>query len=193
MFQRFFAVLLLVASVALFFMYVNPTYSTVKELQIKEEELNDALGKAKELQAVRDSLLSKYNTFSKEDQLRLEKLLPDHIDNVRLVIDIEEIAKRHNLTVSGLNIASTDTPTSDGSINERGVSSGRGALGSAHGGLVGEVTFSFSVSTSYEVFLQFLRDLENSLRLIDVTALSFVSANENFYEFDISIKTYWLR
>ena len=79
-------VLLIILSIGLFFMYVDPTYNNVQEIIQEQERFDEALDKSKELQMIRDELLAKYNTFSTSDLNRLSKLLPDNVDNVRLVL-----------------------------------------------------------------------------------------------------------
>ena len=218
--RRFFPLLLLLASVGLFFAYVNPTYNGLADLKQQTAKLDEALNKAKELQSIRDQLLSKYNTFSSGDLERLKKLLPDHIDNVRLIIDIDDIASRYGMSVTKVAISKSESgaqknnaqagtavaealpgvPTgraSAASTGQGGFSlpprESRGAVSGSAQEDLGTVDLSFSVSTSYETFLAFLRDLERSLRLVDVTKLSFNAASSNQYDFTITIRTYWLR
>ena len=52
---------------------------------------------------------------------------------------------------------------------------------------------SFKVSAPYENFVKFMKDLEQSLRIVDVTALSFKANANNIYDYSVSIKTYWLK
>ena len=58
---------------------------------------------------------------------------------------------------------------------------------------IGSVTLGFSVTTRYQTFKDFLHSLENSLRLADVTNISIKNTSGDFYDFDVTIKTYWLR
>jgi len=212
--RRFFPLLMLIASVGLFFAYVNPTYNGLDDLKQQSAKLDEALNKAKELQSIRDQLLSKYNTFSSEELDRLKKLLPDHIDNVRLIIDIDDIASRYGMSVTKVSIsnsgsgdqkkgtqsggAAAETPSgAKVSPPQAGFSlpprqSGTAASASTQDDL-GSVDLSFSVSSSYETFLTFLRDLERSLRLVDITKLSFNAASSDSYDFNVTIRTYWLR
>jgi hypothetical protein len=64
------------------------------------------------------------------------------------------------------------------------------------------VTVSFTVTATYDTFLKILRDLEKSLRIIDVTRISFNLADPTAagganrggaYDFNVEVKTYWLR
>lgn len=171
---------LLGVALALFFGYIDPTYQEIKELRTQEKQFNQALDQSRELQSVRDSLLSRYNTLSQSDLDRLQKLLPDHVDNVRLILDIDGIASKYNMrtrNVTVSNAASEDQNTIVGT-SSRGVES---------------VVLSFSVAATYDNFLRFLKDLESSLRIVDIVGLSFSAAEGDAYNFNLSIKTYWLK
>ncbi|MEX0652411.1 MAG: type 4a pilus biogenesis protein PilO [Candidatus Paceibacterota bacterium] len=175
------AIPLILISVALglFFVYIDPTYQNIKKLSAEEKTYNEALNQSRELQEIRDTLLSRYNTFSQEDLSRLNKLLPDHVDNVRLILDIDSIASNYgmrtrNVTVSG---ASSEEPNVIGA-NQNSVDS---------------VILSFSVSATYENFIRFIKDLESSLRIVDVVGLTFSATEGEAFNFNISIRTYWLK
>ena len=177
--------ILVIAAIGLFVGYTNPAYQGaegVKALQAREKSYDDALTKSQELKMVRDQLLSKFNTFSSEDKDKLLAMLPDNVDNIRLVIDINNVAARHNLAVKNLQIGETIS----------GKSSRNTAAVGASGSKVGSVDFGFTVSSDYEGFLSFLSDLEHSLRLIDVEKIGFSVSQTNINDYSFSIRTYWL-
>ncbi|MBL7045317.1 MAG: type 4a pilus biogenesis protein PilO [Parcubacteria group bacterium] len=179
-----FPVLFIVLAIGLFFVYVDPTYKEVQNTLIEEERFDQAFDKSKELQAVRDKLLSKYNTFSSNDLDRLSKLLPDHVDNVRLVLDIDHIASTYGMRMKNVVVDSQEE-------RQEGVI---GPDTSEHQ----SIALLFSVSSSYESLKLFIRDLERSLRIVDITGISLTSAtaiegSNNLYEYNIALKTYWLK
>ena len=51
-----------------------------------------------------------------------------------------------------------------------------------------------TVTASYDNFIAFLKDLEKSLRLVDVVSLTFTAPESSpTYDFTIGLKTYWLK
>ena len=80
-----FAILGVILSGLTFFFYTKPTYEAVQNTSAQVDQYNAALDKAAELQQLKQSLLSRYNAFSSNDLDRLQKFLPDHVDNVRLI------------------------------------------------------------------------------------------------------------
>ncbi|MAF59274.1 MAG: type 4a pilus biogenesis protein PilO [Candidatus Pacebacteria bacterium] len=170
----------LLVSAGVFVGYIKPTYDDVKILQFEDSQFNQALDKSRELQEVRGSLLSRFNTFSEADLARLQKMLPDNVDNVRLILDIDGVASKYNMRTRNVQVVqdSSATPEIIG-LDTRPFDS---------------LILSFSVAGTYDGFINFLRDLESSLRIVDVLSLTFQSNRiGDLYEFDMSIRTYWLK
>ncbi|MCL9971787.1 MAG: type 4a pilus biogenesis protein PilO [Candidatus Pacebacteria bacterium] len=178
-------VLAVVIAGVLFYLYIDPTYEQVKLLRAEEATLNTALTRALELQQTRDQLLSRYNTFSPEDLSRLEKMLPDHVDNVRLALDMDSMASAYGMRVKNLSI---QKPEEDNKKKPRQVQT----VGPDER-LYESMVLSFSVTGEYDTFQQFIRDLEKSLRLVDIESVSFSSTDVDLYEFTVSLRTYWLK
>ena len=166
----------------IFFAYINPAYLRIQGLRAEEAQFDQALNKSKELQATRDQLLSKYNTFSPDDLGRLTKFLPDSVDNVRLILDLNSIASRYGMRTRNV------------SLQTKGSSAARAAVGAVGPSTspYGSVVLSFSVSGSYPTFIAFLEDLERSLRLTDVVGVSFTANDTGTYNYDVAVRTYWL-
>jgi len=123
--------------------------------------------------------VTKKSNFSPEQIDRLERLLPDNIDNIKLVIDIKNIAANHNLVLKNIKL---DTNV--------GVDPKKLGVDQSKYGTVG---LSFSITSSYDNFQVFLTDLENSLRLVDIIDLSVTANDTGLYEFSVGLKTYWLK
>lgn len=173
--------IIIVASLGAVFGFVNPRYEEVKVLQAERAQYQEALNNAQQLQKVRDSLLSTYNALPKNDLEKLKKLLPDHVDNVRLIIDISDIARRYGLSLKSVKNVETNKQNPNGpeiDLNQD---------------LYGSAALNFSVSSPYSNFIAFLKDLEQSLRVVDIESLEFDTKEGSIYDFNLGIKTYWLK
>jgi hypothetical protein len=165
-------------SVFAFFGFISPRYTATQGLRGEQQELVAASEKMTVLNEARTELVSRYNTFSSEDLDRVGKALPDNVDNIKLVRDIDGIASRHDLSVRNVAVEITgDLPGTISTGDET----------------YGTVLVTFSVACSYETFLVFLADLERSLRILDVVNIMFSSAEDDTYQYVISFKTYWLK
>lgn len=169
---------LLVAAGGVFFGFTDEHYAAIQGLEDEKTELSRAAEKMNELNEVRDELLGRRALFSSEDIERLEKALPDNVDNIRLINDLDGIASQYNMSVRGASVSFATDASGDIIVDEKSY---------------GVVTVEFSVSGPYQTFLNFLDKLEHSLRIVDVTKVSFSSSEEDFYEYSISLQTYWLR
>ena len=175
--------ILLVAAVGLFFGYTNRAFQGTKDISAQAAAYDQALTTANQLKSQRDQLLSKRDTFSTDDVQKLERMLPDNVDNIRLIIDINSIAARHSLALKNVSLGTV----SSGSTAQSAVAVG------ASGSPVGSVDLGFTVTAPYTTFQAFLADLEHSLRLIDVEKITFKGAGTaDSADYTLSIRTYWL-
>lgn len=174
---------LLIAGGAFYF-YIDPTYTEIRTLREEESTLKLALDRARELQTVRDQLISRKGAFSTSDLERLEKMLPDHVDNVRLALDMDSLAAQYSMRIRNVLVEKTGDTRATAARqvqvgpDERAYESMR---------------ISFTVSGPYATFRSFLADLETSLRLVDVESLSFSATDTGVYDYTVSLRTYWLK
>ena len=171
-------------------MFTQPKYQETKDAKQEIQQYDEALDKANELQQLKQSLLSRYNAFDPNDVSRLQKLLPDHVDNVRLVLDLDNMAGTHGMALQNVVISNPGSET--------GETSAVGTIGTARQKF-DSLTLRFSTRATYPTFVQFLEDLESNLRITDLIALTLTpesggaEASEPMYRFDITVRTYWLK
>lgn len=175
------SIVLIILAITLFAFFTNPRYASVRELSVEQQRFDDALDRSKELVALRDALLSKYNSIKGEDLKRIGTMLPDSIDTVRLIIDINTLASRYGMSLGNISIGSPDEVQTDGALGPSSDDFGR-------------LSLSFTVLSTYDRFRAFLADLERSLRLVDVTSLSFGSPGQSgMTSYQVTFTTYWLK
>lgn len=191
-------IILLGIAVSGFFVFTNPMYVEVGELRAKLASYNEALGNSKALENERDKLTGKYNAISKDDLDKLEKLLPENIDNIRLILEIEKIASPYGMVLKDVKYdTSAKEEKADKLLPTVSVGAGLSSVPENYG----VWNLAFSTSGSYNNFLNFTRDLENNLRVVDIESVEFSSdtaprllANlPETYKYDFKIKTYWLK
>src|SRR3989344_5311519 len=152
------SIVLILASIGLFFGYVDPTYAEIREQNGEKTDYDRALNNSKQLQAERDKLLD--------------------IDNVRLILDVDEMAKKYGMRIRNFKTEATEKNDTIGASNSP----------------YGTLTLSFSTTAPYNTFLAFMRDLEQSLRLIDIASVEFASSDiGDLYDYKMTVKTYWLK
>lgn len=173
---------MILASIVGFFMYTKPLYSEATVNNEQLQKVTDALNKAKQLSDIRNRLTEKYNKISPVDLDRIKKMLPDGVENIGLIIELNNIANSKGLELLNPAISGggpTTSTTGGGSDTKK----------------YGSITMSFSVTTTYDKFIDFLQELENSLRLVDVTNLTFSAPGDRdgAATFNVTFQTYWLK
>ena len=184
-------IILIASSFAVFFGYVDPNYKSgvdsisdyskadVTFLQTELAKYDDILNSSTKIISQRDVLVAKKNTITEVDKARLERLLPSNIDNIRLIIEISKIAEARNLVAKNISVGDM-TKTTSATIGQNNTP-------------YGTLSLKFTVNSSYNNFLNLLQDLENNLRLLDITDISFNATESGFYDFNVSLNTYWLK
>jgi Tfp pilus assembly protein PilO len=173
-----------------FFYFTKPAYDRVKGLQSQATQYDAALEKASELQAKKVELTTKRNNFTSDQLSHIQKMLPDHVDNVALILDLDNLAARYAMPIQNVDVS---TPASNASTP--GVISAVGASGQKYD----SVTIRFSTTASYDDFKLFLRDLEQSLRIVDLISLSLTQGEvagpggKQMFTYSVSLRTYWLK
>lgn len=184
----------LILAILIFFFYTKPAYDSTLAARAHIVEYDRALQKAAELQQLKQTLLSRYNIFDPTQIDRLHKLLPDHVDNVRLVLDLDNLASKQGLALENVVISGS------GAKEETQTAIGATAPSGAYDSL----TLRFSTSGTYPNFVSFIENLEASLRIVDLVSLVLDSTGlmqpalgsapaEPIYRFDIILRTYWLK
>lgn len=181
--KRYTPIILILVSIAAFFIFIDPQYTEVQLLQKEKESNNSRLSLSKELQDKRDRLHASFNNISASEKDHLRKLLPDTVDNVRLILDINNIAETYGITIRNILVQGgeeSDVPSTE-------------VIQSDLSNEIGIITLSFSMTATYDVFVAFLQDLEEALRIVDIRRLNIDKVGEGFMSFSVTLDTYWLR
>lgn len=186
-------------AITLFFAYTNPIYSKISANNLQIASYDEALGNSKTLQSQRDKLTLIYNGIDPNNLVKLQKLLPDNVDNIRLILEIEQIASPYNMALTGIQYNATDSSNTTTAANAPAVAQVGGVKTSS--GDYGTFNLEFSTSGSYNNFLNFTKDLESNLRIVDISSITFSSDTSattkvgvpEVYKYDFKIKTYWLK
>jgi Tfp pilus assembly protein PilO len=195
---RFLTPLVLIGiAVAGFFLFTNPLYEQTSALRAESASYNEALDNSKALETERDKLTAKYNSIDPENLAKIKKLLPDSIDNIRLILEIGQIASPYGMVLKDVkyNVAPESNPSANTEIVQGGgvVTSGNKDYG--------VWDLEFSTAGTYTSFVNFLRSLESNLRIVDIASITFSSdvgqsansSSPDVYNYHFKIKTYWLK
>jgi len=197
MFKAIVPVILIIVSALVGYFYVLPIYDVTSSVKKEADVVKDSLQRIKEIGVASDKLRAEIETIPKEYKDSLNAALPEEIDQIRFLNMINTIAARRNLILTDPEITKPEQDSSpaqsssaDGIVNNK-----------IKGTDIGKMSVSFSVSSSYEVFKEFMKDLEKSLALMDVNTVTLSGASggseekvvgEEIYTYKVELTTYLL-
>lgn len=183
-----FLFILLALSITTIVVIVSPRYKEIQAARADIASYQKRLDTAKKLSASREDLIARYNSIPKSDLDNLKTALPDSVDNIRLIIQLDSLATRNGLSsLRGVEYDTTSaskTPaTAPGAVAQKTYDT---------------FTVSFETTGQYKNFLSFISDLEQNLRLVDISDVTFAASGgtnspANSLTYKITVKTYWLK
>ncbi|MFA7285542.1 MAG: hypothetical protein WC011_01690 [Candidatus Paceibacterota bacterium] len=188
-------ILLLGVSIGGFLTFVTPAYNEVQALRAQVRAYDDALNNSKTLENERDKLVTKLNNITPVNRDKIQKMLPDGVDNIRLILEIEKIASIYGMSLKNVKYEDEKkAEEGEPEVVQAGVDVGD--LNKEYG----IWNLEFSVEGPYSNFINFTRDMEKNLRLVDVSSVEFSSltsssskSTNDSYIYTFKIKTYWLK
>ena len=167
--------ILFIAAAAIIFWVLLPLWhSTQAALELKKGNENN-LAQRKQLAANLERLIGQYNERA-SDLTSFSKAIPVGQNIPELLISLEALASENGLIFSGVDFKPKDLKTSN----------------------IKTLIMEIKVKGSYPAFQNYLKGMEKSLRLFDVTSISFngiapgqVNINLNNLEFNLLVNTYY--
>lgn len=173
--NRAVAILALFMAIGISFVYIAPTWNgQIAETKAAIKGDDDALAAAQQYKDRERELLALREAIDTNDLAKLQKFLPDSVDNVGLILDLNALASRSGFSLSNIDVSEKTTNTSD--VNP-----------------IGSVDMTLSGLGTYNALQKFMKGIELSQRLIDVRDLSISGSNTGIYNYNMTLRIYWLR
>ena len=193
------AIILIVLAIGIYFTLTKGMIEDANSVRSVNLRYAAAIDSAAKLIKMRDKVVQDFSRVSADDRARLSKMIPQSVDNIRLVIDLNDFALKQGFTFKNIQVsaaASQPKATTPARSNTTAVTGGGAAqnpAGLAMAPVLDTITVSFSVTATYQQFVQLLQALEANLRLMDVTHLTLTANDNGLYEWSVQFKTYWLK
>lgn len=152
-------IILIILGIGSFFWYTQPTYQATDAIQGEIDKYETALSQVNEIQQIRDDLLRQYNQLPRTNLYVMSRVLPERLDTVRMLIELNQIALRHNMTVQDITFTERTDAQQNRSRNNEEDSQPKPYE---------SVKVNFAVTGTYEDVNSFVQDVERSTRLIDI-------------------------
>ena len=184
---RILPLLALIIAIGIFFAYVSPTWSgQIASTKAAIAADDAALDSARNYVAQQNQLAAEKDAIDTGKLDLLVTFLPDSVDNVGLILDLNALAARSQLSLANIDVI-TGTPNSS-----RSSVSPSGALPASGVSPVGSVDLSLSAIGTFIALQDFLVGVERSARLLDVRDLVVKGSDTNVYNYQMTLRLYWL-
>lgn len=163
----------------IFFTESKSYFSEIKVLKKQAFSYNETINTAKKVRSSIDKTLGEYNAISQENVDRINKMVPSGDEAMKLVVQIDDVTRKN-----GLSLTSID---SKNVVNEKIVS----GIQENESKTAESISLSIKAQGSYESFSSFIKELEKSLRLIDVVSVKINPISQDNYSYSIEAVSYW--
>lgn len=199
--------LFIVVAIAVFVGVTNPIYLSIKDLDLQAASYDEALSNSKLLQKRHDELNQTYTAFSRQSVEALEIMVPNSVDNIGLIQEIQRMALRLGIVVKNVNFDPTQVDREDGDFEE-GVEDSSAVPAQnlpkrevvETNSLYDTFLLEFTIEGSYSDFVKFLQELEMNLRIVDISNINFTANSadrsgnvSDVYDYTFTTKTYRLK
>lgn len=186
MIGRLLPIVLILMAIGAFVGYVQPTYSKViLPLKADIKNYDNALKAADDFNAKEAELATKHNAISADSIARLMAYLPDGVDNIQLILDLNALAGATGVRLSDFNVRSNQNTSSDQSSGPVALEAGTSPIEN--------LQITVKATGTYSAFRLFLDGIEHSLRPLDLVQISVTPSPTGVYAYELTFRIYWLR
>ncbi|OGF61944.1 hypothetical protein A2926_00490 [Candidatus Giovannonibacteria bacterium RIFCSPLOWO2_01_FULL_44_40] len=178
-------IIILSAAAALIIWVARPIWDEVLVLKAEQAATADVLGRLNEIQSLRDEIMATYNSIPGSKLDRLNNFLPQKPDSGSVLVMLENLTRDRGMRLRRVEFAKTEPQpqTTPGQTAAKIVRPEETKFSA--------ISYAFTVSASYEAFRSFVAALEKSLRVVDVTDISFSGGQSNLFEFTLKARSYY--
>lgn len=190
MFNKPASIITILAAVLLIAFYLRPAIGDISELQDEIFVFKDNADKISEVNTRLNQLASDMDSLRQSDMLALETYLPDQVDSLQVMYDIETLAQLSNLNVISLSSVATEDQEA---LAEELQFEGDTEAASSSVRLnenTNSTDFSLTAAGSYTSLKAFLERVTNNYYPLDIVSLEFETPEEGPIQYQFTIRTY---
>lgn len=170
-----------ILTLAIGYAFILPAFEDISTLLDEKQKYDESLTTVSNIENKKDELLLEFDKISVADKKNMETILPNSFDFVKLISYIDAVAARYDISIK--NISSKELDSSVGtSVADAQPSKPYSS------GIIG-----FSFEASYDTFNKFMKELEESLRVLDIRSVKIQTGEKGAYLYNVEFETYWLK
>lgn len=180
----------LLVAVAIFFIYVSPAWTgSIAETKAAIARDDQTLAAASQYTKQQNALATARGAIDPANLDRLAAFLPDSVDNVGLILDLNALAARSGLSLANIDVVANDSGAAKNAVDM----AASGGLPGAVTDPVGSVNLSLAAVGTFSALQTFLGGIERSARLLDVQDIVVKGSDTGVYTYQMTLRLYWLR
>ena len=191
----------MIGIIAALLWFVQPTYGEIKNLTQEIETKEDALEKKQKLVVDIEKLVNQYEDI----EGRVSKVfyaLPNKAEIPNILVQLESLASENGMIFESLNFSKAQQSAQSKTTSENSAAPSSETAGQQNIiEQIRSVSIDINLTGSYENFKNYLRSLENNIRIMDIASISFSSSSgsseegeeessDNF-SYSIQLKVYY--
>ena len=163
----------------IFFTESKNYFPEIKKLRKQASSYNETINTAKKVRSSIDKTLGEYNAISQDNVDRINKMVPSGAESMELVVQMDDMMRKNGLSLNSINTKDIAAQKLDSNSQK-------------NDSMFAESVFlSIEAQGSYESFRSFIKELEKSLRLIDVISVEINPVGQDNYSYSIEAVSYW--
>lgn len=163
------------------YVFAYPSFNEISSLMAEKDKYESSLSTVAEIENKKNELLTKFNQISEADRKNIDTVLPNSLDFVRLISQIDAVAARHGISIDRLSSKELDSSVGESIAEAEPPKPYRSSL------------VGFSFTASYDKFNSFMDDMEKSLRILDVRSVKIGVKDKGEYSYSVEFEAYWLK
>ncbi len=181
MFSALSPIISILLAIGIFIYFSNPMFADIKEIQTETNEYKEAVEKATEFNNVLQGLLVEANSLSSLELERLEMLVPDKIDEVRLLVDLKAMAENQDMLFGNIEVSEP--------VSNIYIDSSESSRISVSSDDFSSLEISFELIGTYEQLKAMLADVERSLVFMEILKFNFtISPDSDLQQYSFTVR-----
>lgn len=171
----------IILSLCVAYAFTYPYYQEIGSLSEEKKKYEDSLALVADIENKKNALVEQYNNISEEDKKVISTVLPDSLNFVRLVSQIDEVGAEQGIKIDSITLRELDSSVGSSIADAAPPKPYRSAI------------VGFSFDASYDRFNVFMDRLEKSMRVLDVRSVNIETGDDNVYSYKVEFETYWVK
>jgi Tfp pilus assembly protein PilO len=176
----------MIGIIAALLWFAHPTYSEIKNITQEIEVKEDTLEKKQRLVADIEKLVNQYEDIKG----RVNKVfyaLPNEAEIPNVLVQLESLASENGMIFESLKFSKVRQSVQNKTASESSAASSSEVADQQNVvEQIKSVSIDINLTGSYENFKDYLKSLENNIRIMDITSISFSSSSGSSEEGEVS-------